>query len=335
MTPYLPLYGHTAQLAHLLQARASGKLQHAYLLYGPQGIGKTTLVSYFLQHLYCARSTTPPCGTCQACHFIATQSHPDIAWLKRSQGKQDITIDQVRFVREFVALSSLNQQPRAVVLEGAEYLNTEAANALLKILEEPAPGVIFFLLAQAVNLLPATIGSRCVQLSLNLVPQKTIQAMLIERGLKAETALELARLAHGRPGVALGFAQDETLVPKQLAAVKLFLDLFQPQGWTNLQTYLGAAAPDTQTEESKSPEPEALIGAWLAAAQDLLFAKLSLTPLIHYQNFRPELKLIADSTSLWELAQLAKLLLDAKTKLRANAHPRLTLECLALSILSL
>ena len=208
------------------------RLPHALLLHGPRGIGKRQLASAFAQWLLCE---TPrgdqPCGVCASCHLIACGNHPDLRWLVPeadmpereaddtadtgdvpSSGKpkkapsREIVIDQVRAIGEFLAVSSHRGGRRVVLLAPVEALNAPAANALLKLLEEPPPGAVFLAVSSELDAVLPTIRSRCVLLRVPMPRRDDALRWLHEQGV-ADAEDRLAE-AGGAPLEATGSDDD-------------------------------------------------------------------------------------------------------------------------------
>ena len=169
------------------------RLPHALLLHGGRGIGKRHLMKAYAQLLLCESPVdATPCGRCAGCQLIAADNHPDLRWLtpaalmpdrddadgndtdsqadrsdtrsSKAKPSREIVIDQVRKISEFLAISSHRGGRRIVLLLPAEALNAPAANALLKVLEEPPPGVTFLAVSDQLDAVLPTILSRCVLL---------------------------------------------------------------------------------------------------------------------------------------------------------------------------
>jgi len=154
------LIGHDATLARFSEALAADTLHHAWLLYGMKGIGKHTLAEHLAGLLMC--DTHAACGDCHGCRMLAAGSHPDVFRLGLIEGKRDLNIEQVRSVLSFLSLSGAESGRRVVVLDDAERMNNQAANALLKGLEEPSAGSVLLMVCSDLERLPATIRSRCM-----------------------------------------------------------------------------------------------------------------------------------------------------------------------------
>jgi DNA polymerase III subunit delta' len=262
------------------------RLPHAVLLHGARGIGKRHLAKAFAQLLLCESPRAGgPCGECAGCQLIAADNHPDLRWLVpeaempardsdegdgepddepvattargKRQPSREILIEQVRKLGEFLAVSSHRGGRRVVLLAPAEALNGPAANALLKMLEEPPAGAVFLGVSDEVDAVLPTIRSRCVLLRVPgpswdealrwLRDQKVGQpeARLAEAGgapmdlVAQETADPRSRLEPAMRDVLLGvlargsaasIAEAVAAVPKEIP-VGPSIRLFQRWGW--------------------------------------------------------------------------------------------------------
>ncbi|QRM19820.1 DNA polymerase III subunit delta' [Dechloromonas sp. TW-R-39-2] len=201
-----------------LQGRRQ-KLPHALLLVGQKGIGKFELAKLFAASLLCEQPqhTGIPCGACLACNWYSQGNHPDFrllqpealsADLEAEEGKkkpsQQITIDQVRGLDDFLIVGTHRAGLRIVVVNPTEAMNRNTANALLKTLEEPAPNTLFLLVSsEPLRLLP-TIRSRCQTMPVALPSSKVAAQVLADDGIP-DAARWLA-LAGGSPSLAIELA---------------------------------------------------------------------------------------------------------------------------------
>ena len=151
------------QWQQLLQAKSQQRLAHAMLFTGLPGIGKAIFAQHFSSALLCQKLNPDgnPCDRCHSCRLIAGRAHPNMLWLEPEKPGQAIKIDQVRDVSEFISQTSLQGDYRIVIINPADDMNTNAANALLKTLEEPSSGAHLILISNQNERLPATILSRC------------------------------------------------------------------------------------------------------------------------------------------------------------------------------
>jgi DNA polymerase-3 subunit delta' len=202
------LIGQKLAEARLARAIASEKVGHAYLFLGPTGSGKSTAARLFAQALNCEQQPAvssqqsgdggtlrlTPCGECQSCRRIAVGKHPEVleVWPDSKTG-QNITVDLAREIRRTAALRPKLGRRRIYLVPNAETFNEESANALLKTLEEPRAGAMLILVTARPSLLPATVRSRCLRLSLRAPDREQALAWLRARDAKLpwEAALDV------------------------------------------------------------------------------------------------------------------------------------------------
>jgi DNA polymerase III subunit delta' len=194
-----------------LQARrAADRLPHALLLSTPAGFGKRSLANALQASLLCERPDAEgfACGRCRACGFLASGTHADairVTFGLRDDGKPrtEIIVDQIRDLCERFAQTSSRGGWRVAIIDPADALNHNAANALLKTLEEPDPGVMMILVADDMARLPATIRSRCQRIEIAAPDRDEGVAWLVAQGVPAANAASALDLADGNPGEAL------------------------------------------------------------------------------------------------------------------------------------
>jgi len=204
------IYGHEATLNRFIEALAADSLHHAWLLYGMKGIGKHTLAEKLAGLLMC--DSHGACGECHGCKMLAAGSHPDVFRLGLIEGKRDLNIEQVRGVLSFLSLSGAESGRRVVILDDAERMNNQAANALLKGLEEPSAGSVLLMVCSDLERLPATVRSRCMLEQCSPLSEKHVRSVLQQQESPIDDRfLGLAvEMAGGSPG-SVSCMQDKSI----------------------------------------------------------------------------------------------------------------------------
>jgi len=180
--------GQTMAVSLLQQSLERKAVAHAYLLVGPPHVGKMTLALDLARVLNC-EAAEPPCGVCHSCQKIAEGKHADVQVIglpgdknsAEAKSRAEISIDQIRQMQHSASLPPFEGRYKVFIIDGAELLSHEAANCLLKTLEEPAEKVIFILLTINERLLPATVISRCQRLELSPLPVAEVETALNSR----------------------------------------------------------------------------------------------------------------------------------------------------------
>lgn len=206
----------------LRDAARAGALHHAYLFVGPPGAGKVQAALWLAQIANCeAREEERPCDVCQACRLIAARSHPDVDWIgpDPESKKGHITIGQARSLRENIWHRPVMGRHKVIAMDPAHEMTLDAANALLKTIEEPPAFATLVLLAPDSSQVIPTILSRCQVIRFRPVPVGAIAAMLEAEGADPDTARQLAPLADGLPGEALRLLNDPRLREKRERAL--------------------------------------------------------------------------------------------------------------------
>ena len=190
--------GHQ-QVATLLEAEVA-EPSHAYLFVGPAGTGKGTIARQFAAALLCGGD--PRCE-----RRVLARQHPDVVLIE-PDGRTSITVDQARSAVSLASLAPYEADRKVFLFEEGGLMTDEAANALLKTLEEPTPSTIFVIVAESEDQLPDTIASRCRTVVFGRVTEDEIVAGLVARGVEPEQAQQAARISGGRPGLALSLATN-------------------------------------------------------------------------------------------------------------------------------
>jgi DNA polymerase III subunit delta' len=207
------LLGHADIVDRIRRAHARGRLGHAYLLVGPEGVGKRTFARELAKAILCeAGRPFDACNVCAACHLVDAGTHPDLIIVTKPEDRLEFPISAMRdFIGKFGLKPSRGPRKVAIV-EDAEVFNEESANAFLKTLEEPPPGSLLLLRALHLESQLSTIRSRCQPLVFGPLSTENVRAILIRLGtLPTERIDSIAALSQGSVRRALALADDEIM----------------------------------------------------------------------------------------------------------------------------
>jgi len=183
--------------ATLRRSVASGKVPHAYLFIGPEGVGKRLAGRVLAMALCCERNEPDPCGACEHCRKISENVHPDVRLLGVPDDKKRIPIDAVREADRWLAVRPHESRSKILIVDPAEAMTDAAANAILKTLEEPRAGSFIVLLTAAASALLPTVRSRCQIVRFKPLEEKTVAEILVAGGAEPEIARVAASLSGG------------------------------------------------------------------------------------------------------------------------------------------
>jgi DNA polymerase-3 subunit delta' len=314
--------GHKWAVELLERSLANGRTAHAYLLLGLPQVGKTTLALNFAQALNCL-GEGKPCGQCRSCLKIAHGNHPDVRVIEAVNGT--IKIDQIRAMQREVVLSPHEGRWKVYIIRQMERATTEAANCLLKTLEEPPDQVILMLTASDMDQLLPTIISRCQVLNLRPPSMLLVQKALEERWeVDPDRARSLARLSGGRLGWAVRASEDEAILRKRERRLDEMTELMG-QGRVERLRYAQqlSTSPDGLRE---------VLDLWLSWWRDVLLIEGGSSTEIANVDREATLRSQARGYSLTQVRGFIEALRTAVWQLEHNANTRLTLEVLMLSL---
>ncbi|MFW6113101.1 MAG: DNA polymerase III subunit delta', partial [Thermodesulfobacteriota bacterium] len=318
------ILGQERVLGYLKAALSRGRLAHAYLFLGPEGVGKESVARALAAALNCAepQEDGDACGLCPSCKRLAAGTNPDFLVIRPTSRDRPpkVKIDQIRELRRVTAYPPVAGGWRVALIKPGDQMRDEAVNALLKTLEEPPAQHLLILTAGVEADLFPTIVSRCQKLAFTPLPYPVIAEELQRRGLSPSQANLLAALSGGSLGRALALEPEEFIRQRQQVLTDLEA-LSQGKASTALDWAQGLAKATADTDTFL-----VLTQLWY---RDLLLLSYGAPErLLAHQDRLPELK--AEAASNRREAWLTKLaaLSEAQRHLRANLNQELTLDLL-------
>ena len=270
------------------------RLPHSILLLSAPGLGAEALANWMTALALCDSTGERPCGTCRSCSLLRSNSHPDYHPVKLEEDAKQIKVDQVRELIESLSLKSYRGGRKVGVIEGAEALNVNGANAFLKTLEEPSANTLLVLIARPTHRLPATIASRCLRLVLRPPAAAAATAWLDTHGPAHQNWGSVLPLAGGAPlralelhaaGIAaletemqegmqaLGAgAVDLTLLAERWAKTNPALRFAWLENWITRRVYTALGGENSTQSAERVRLPAALLKPKIRALFELLDA---------------------------------------------------------------
>ncbi len=324
MTDDWNILGHAWAVEMLRQHVARDTARHAYLIAGPQGVGRFTLALRFAQALTCTQPPKPgvPCLVCRDCSQIEARQHPDLLVIEADAEGGALKIERVRDARRSLALKPYQSNYRITIFRRFQEATDEAANALLKTLEEAPSYAVLILTADTPEALLPTIVSRCEVLRLQPLPLDLVAAFLRERGASEGEARLLAHVSGGSPGRAVQLMKDPAALAfrsERLAELGLLLPATRAQRFA----YADKLGRD-------KPGMRRVLELWLSFWRDVLIrAGGGSTPIANVDR-QQEIDSLARRLDLSEARRIVTNLDRARVQLEANVNARLLAEVLLL-----
>jgi DNA polymerase-3 subunit delta' len=363
------IVGHERTVDMLRRAVQHRRIGHAYLISGPLGVGKRTLAVRLAQALNCERlgpgatphppatrvtpasarggdsgpvpplhrsgeggrgwGGEPPCGACRRCRLIAADAHPEVRVVGVQPPHRLIRVADVESIQADAALRAADVYRKVYVLEQAELLHPDAANRLLKTIEEPPPSVVLILTTVDPEATLETIVSRCQHLRLRPLPRGRLARHLVDMaGLSSGSAELLAALSEGCVGRALGLANDVGALERRSRLLNELAELLDADRVTRLQ--YARTLGDRWTRDPDGVRE--VLGIWLRWWRDVLLIQGGLDERIVNLDRRPALERLARELSAGEAGTAVSSVRDVLQMLDQNVNARLALDVATLDL---
>lgn len=304
--------------AHLCSLHRDQRLPHALIVHGVQGIGKANFATAYAHYLLCQSPQGDlPCGQCRACELNSVNGHPDLYMLTPDEPGKPIKVDQVRALTNFICRTAQQGGYRVVVINPADAMNIAAANALLKMLEEPGRDTILMLLTDRLGQVMPTIKSRCQRVECPL-PSEQVAVAYVAEALKLDIddATRILRINNGAPMSALAYsASNQAELRSQL--VKGLADVLKQR-----RTVVEVA------QSWQKSDLELLLGWFYSMLVDISRAKLTKNEELQQSDARNMLLAVTRKSDPVKVFELANLVQEERKSLilRQNANKQMLLE---------
>ena len=313
----------------------TGRLSHAYLFVGPPHVGKTTLALDLARAVNCiSTESAPPCQDCLQCRRVASGHHADVRLIglrRQEEGsrRRELGIAEIRSVTNQSHLKPYEGASRVFIFEDAETMSEEAANALLKTLEEPPPQTLLILLTSQEDRLLPTIKSRCSRLELKPMAEEPLARYLEEtRGVETEQARLLARLSKGCLGWAITALEDPLLLDHRTTELDRLIGLLN----ATVEQRFHAAADVANLYYRDRDEALETLDVWLSWWRDLLVLRETGPEWVYNQDYAEQLEEWKSAYTPGQIAAFIGAMAKTVEALNSNVNARLGLEALMLSL---
>ncbi len=320
------IIGHKDQVAMLCHMESSERMPHSVLFAGPKGVGKSMVAKVLGAALLCSNQKDRPCGVCHSCQQMSYGSHPDFLFI--APDGANIKIEQIRTLQQEVSMAPYISQRRVCIIDGAELMTTQAANSLLKVLEDPPGEIVFILIAANRQMLLPTIISRCMIISFQTLDDHVLAQALMAKGHLPQPSEVAARLSGGRLGIALAMLEPEGLALRNQA-----LEIMENVMEAKMEILWHRAA---LLEKMERDEILQIIKYITYILRDILLLVTGQgRQLLFNIDIVEDLGELADKWNEKQLVRAIKAVEAARRALQANANTRLTSEALLIKIVDL
>lgn len=303
-----------------------GRISHAYLIQGERGTGKAAIALLLAKGLFCENKTdVEPCHECNTCKRIASGNHPDVHWIEPDG--QSIKIEQIKNLQKEFIYSGLESAQKVYVINGADTLTLNAANRILKFLEEPSKQTTAMMLTDNSQSIIPTVRSRCQVIDLKPLNPLLFQKRLIESGMSKANAILMSALTNNLDD-AFAWNEDEWFAQ----ARKVMLQLIEMFSTKPDDVYLFIHQHWIPHFKERKQQEQGF-DLLLLAFKDILYFHIgNEKSMVVFTPNDDRLESAARTFSQERLLSILNALLQAKRNLKQNVHPTLVMEQLTLQI---
>jgi DNA polymerase III subunit delta' len=319
------IYGHQKQIGMLQKAMAQQRIGHAYVFSGLAAIGKKTLALEFAQALNCENITqsNDSCGECSSCRKMLHHNHPDVHLV--ATDAQFLRIEAIRNIQDQMTFKPMEGRRRIFIIDDADKMNEQAANALLKTLEEPSADNFLILITDRPYWLPQTILSRCRHLRFNPLPAETVAQYFTDcRQIEQSKARLLAGLSGGSIGQALELDSEEMIAFRaELSRLLAAASQKDPMSLLTLSSFLGQ-------DKKEIKQGLNILNSFFRDA--LVYKEAAETSMIINADYLPVITTLAGHLTGEQILQNIARVEKSNETIEMNVNKSLTLEAMAFKL---
>ncbi|WP_164670602.1 DNA polymerase III subunit delta' [Virgibacillus doumboii] len=302
------------------------RISHAYLIQGERGTGKESIAILLAKVLFCTnRSGAEPCQQCNACKRIDSGNHPDVHWIE-PEG-QSIKKEQIKHLQKEFTYSGMESEQKVYVIKGADTLTTNAANRILKFLEEPSKQTTAIMMTENSQSIISTIRSRCQIIDLQPLNPQAFQKQLVDSGMTERNAVLMSALTNNLDD-AIQLSEDEWFAKSRKLMIQLIEIFSKNQDEVFLFIY-NQWMPHFKDRNQQEQGLDLL----LLAFRDILYSHIGKeASMAVLASDDEKLESLVMFFSQEKLLAILNTLLEAKRKLKQNVNPTLVMEQLTVQI---
>lgn len=319
---FADILGHERIIEVLRRSLRTGKIAHSYLFEGISGCGRKKTALALIQALFCSVLPDDACGDCPSCRKVTGGNHADIHLIEPLPDKRDISIDQLRAMQRELSLRPYEAPRKACIIEPAERMSVNAANSLLKTLEEPPGNALIILLTENAGMLLPTIRSRCQLIRFSHLSPEHVRTLLERGGIADGTASLLAPMSGGSMQQAYGLDNGSLASRREMV-----LTLLAQLNLDRISTVFDAS------EELSGNRDETIetLDMMISFFRDAVHLAAGSSDIIN-RNIRHAIESISTRRSFPRNLELLNRIYDTRHAVQRNANPKLALDHLFMNI---